>query len=93
MEEAHAQARMEMEELRALCTDPRAAKLATKLGEVYNRAITSNLTKAEQHTSDAVYGGRSAVAAYENSHDEMAASMEQRAINVDDFDILDGMIV
>ena len=79
----------DIDTLGSQCTG-KSAKLAARLNAVYNRVLTAGMTGAEQQITDAVAGGRSAVAAIQAGDHEMADQTERAANIVDEVRITDG---
>ena len=86
---AHTSVSGDIDTLGSLCTG-KSAKLAARLNAVYNRVLTAGMTGAEQQITDAVAGGRSAVAAIQAGDHEMADQTERAANIVDEVRITDG---
>ena len=86
---AHTSVSGDIDPLGSLCTG-KSAKLAARLNAVYNRVLTAGMTGAEQQITDAVAGGRSAVAAIQAGDHEMADRTERAANIVDEVRITDG---
>lgn len=86
---AHTSVSGDIDTLGSLCTG-KSSKLAAKLNAVYNRVLTAGMTGAEQQITNAVAGGRSAVAAIQAGDQEMADQTERAANAVDEVRIKDG---
>lgn len=89
---SHSSVSEEIDALGSACTG-KSAKLASSLNAVYNRVLTAAMTGAEQQVTNAIEGGRTAVAAIQRADADMAAtteSAEREANSVDEVRITDG---
>ena len=81
---AHSSIRSSVDQLGALCAKGEAAQITSALQGAYNRVLTQNMT------TQAVAGGRGAVAAIQEGDEIMANRSQASAKNVGEVRITDG---
>ncbi len=87
---AHSSIRSSVDQLGALCAKGEAAQITSALQGAYNRVLTQNMTTAEQRITQAVAGGRGAVAAIQEGDEITANRSQASAKNVGEVRITDG---
>lgn len=87
-QQVHTSISHDIDSLSAACVGE-SSSISSALDGVYNRALTSSMTAAEQQIENAVQGGRAAVAAIQNGDMEMAERTVRDAAEVDQVHILD----
>ena len=80
----------DIDNLGSACSTGPAAPIASALKRVYNLSLAIPMKAAEQQTTNAVAGGRGAVAAVRQGDEKMAHNSETAANEVDDITVKDG---
>lgn len=73
--ESHTSVSGDIDSLGSACAAGPSAPIQNALNQAYNRVLTSAMSTAEQHTSNAVHCGRQAVYQYELADQEQASNV------------------